>query len=121
MILIKEIVNKIKYTQFLILLFFLCTLFSCFNFTKNLNNDVVKIKDKNDSLINKNSFVLSIKDTKTIYKNIFSLPPGHYLKYQDNKIQVQKYWDTPKPTMIIDEHYAIEKFEYLLNKSIKNF
>jgi len=69
MILIKEVENKIKFIKFLILFFLLCTFFSCFNLTKNLNNDVVKIKDKNDSLINKNSFVLSIKDTKTIYKN----------------------------------------------------
>ena len=62
---------------------------------------------------------LYVHPSKTIYKNIFSLPPGHYLKYQDNKIQVQQYWDTPEPTMIIDEHFAIEKFEYLFNKSIK--
>ena len=69
MILIKEIENKIKFIKFLILLFFLCTLFSCFNLTKNLNNDIGKIKNINDSLINENSFILSIKDTKTIYKN----------------------------------------------------
>ena len=63
---------------------------------------------------------LYVNPYKTIYKNIFSLPPGHYLKYQDNKIQLKSYWNPPESSIIIDEHSAKEKLEYLFDKSIKN-
>lgn len=30
---------------------------------------------------------------QTFFKDIFSLEPGHYLIWQDNKISIKKYWD----------------------------
>lgn len=34
----------------------------------------------------------------SIFKNIFKLPAGHYLVYQDGKIRLHKYWEiTPPP------------------------
>ncbi|MGD2295190.1 MAG: asparagine synthase (glutamine-hydrolyzing) [Candidatus Aminicenantes bacterium] len=33
----------------------------------------------------------------SIFKNIFKLPAGHSLLYQDGKIKIQKYWDLEPP------------------------
>ena len=63
---------------------------------------------------------LYVSPSRTIYKNIFSLPPGHFLKYQNNNIIVDSYWELPKVVQNIDEKFAVEKFKYLLKKAIKN-
>jgi len=36
---------------------------------------------------------LFIPHPKSIYKNIFKLPPGHYLLYSDGSLQIKEYWD----------------------------
>lgn len=36
---------------------------------------------------------LFIPHPKSIYKNIFKLPPGHYLLYSNGTLQVKEYWD----------------------------
>lgn len=57
---------------------------------------------------------------KTIYKNIFTLPPAHSLVYKNNEIKIKKYWDLPvvKTGVKIDD--AVENFKFLLEKSVKN-
>lgn len=37
------------------------------------------------------------KNNRTNYKNIYQLPPGHYLLAKDGKIQIHKYWDLDYP------------------------
>lgn len=34
-----------------------------------------------------------VPDPKTIYENLHKLPPGHWLKTDGEKVQVQQYWD----------------------------
>lgn len=36
---------------------------------------------------------LFIPHPKSIYKNIFKLPPGHYLQYADGCVEINEYWD----------------------------
>ena len=35
---------------------------------------------------------------KTIYKGVYSLPPAHYLVFNNNNLTIKKYWNTPKVT-----------------------
>jgi asparagine synthase (glutamine-hydrolysing) len=57
----------------------------------------------------------------TFYKNIFSLPPSHFLKMGlYGEIEIQNYWDIDKETQIvISENDAIEKFTELFTTSLK--
>jgi asparagine synthase (glutamine-hydrolysing) len=32
---------------------------------------------------------------RTVFKEIYELPPGHYLKVSDGRITIRKYWDIP--------------------------
>lgn len=57
---------------------------------------------------------------KTIYKNIFVLPPAHYLTYQNNKLTISRYWNFPtttKETLSLSD--AAEKFEHLFESAVK--
>jgi asparagine synthase (glutamine-hydrolysing) len=36
-------------------------------------------------------------EPSTLYKNIFQVPPGHYLRIVNNQVEVKKYWDTNYP------------------------
>ena len=35
--------------------------------------------------------------TRTFFEGVTSIPPGHYLKVQDGKVQLRKYWDLDFP------------------------
>lgn len=57
---------------------------------------------------------------KTIYKNIYSLPPAHYLIYRDGKLTVKRYWNYPETTSEdISLSDAAEKFEELFASAVK--
>lgn len=62
---------------------------------------------------------LYINPNRTVYKNIFTLPPAHFLVYKDNKINIQKYWDISghKKEISLDE--AVDKFKTLLSNSVR--
>lgn len=32
---------------------------------------------------------------RTVFKDIYELPPGHYMKTSDGKVTIKKYWDIP--------------------------
>jgi asparagine synthase (glutamine-hydrolysing) len=60
----------------------------------------------------------------TFYKNIFSLPPAHFITISGMpdvlKMQMDNYWDIDKETVSnISETEAIEKFTALFSTSIK--
>ena len=58
----------------------------------------------------------------TFYKNISKLQAGHYLLVSPNSVQEKKYWDLPEideDNMIQDKKIVNEKFENLLNDSIR--
>ena len=63
---------------------------------------------------------LYIPDPKTIYKSIFKLKPGHYLLFQNEKIQIKRYWDIGLSQFLkgsLDN--ILEELLALLKESIK--
>ena len=57
------------------------------------------------------------KNNETNYKNIFSVPSGHYIKIKNNKIDICKYWKfLPKETDISEKEY----FSILKEKLFKS-
>ena len=62
---------------------------------------------------------LYVHPTHSIYSNIQSLPPAHYLVYQNGEIATEKYWDYPEINDEISPDDAIDKFETLFSNSIK--
>lgn len=61
---------------------------------------------------------LYVNPNKTIYSNIFTLPPAHYLIYENNDIKIDKYWDYPVVNNSISLDEAIDEFQSLLQESI---
>ncbi|MAP24513.1 MAG: asparagine synthase (glutamine-hydrolyzing) [Rickettsiales bacterium] len=59
--------------------------------------------------------------SETLFENIFQLMPGHFLTFQDNQLNIKKYWDV---NYQIDHNqpaaYFEEKLEYLLEDSVKH-
>jgi asparagine synthase (glutamine-hydrolysing) len=62
---------------------------------------------------------LYIEPSKTIYKNIFILPPAHKLKYKDGKINVERYWSLPIIDREIKSDEAVIQFRSLLKTAVK--
>jgi asparagine synthase (glutamine-hydrolysing) len=62
---------------------------------------------------------LYIHPLETIYSNVFTLPPAHYLTVKNGKATVEKYWDLPKPSGAISEPDAIAEFKRLFEQSIE--
>jgi asparagine synthase (glutamine-hydrolysing) len=62
---------------------------------------------------------LYVHPTKTIYENIYTLPPAHSLIYKNGKYIISRYWNLPNlnETITLDE--AIPKFKELLNNAVK--
>lgn len=64
---------------------------------------------------------LYVHPHRTIFKNIFTLPPAHALSYKDGKIKIWRYWDLPhqiKHNISLPD--AKYEFMRLLNKSVEN-
>ncbi|MEO5564893.1 MAG: asparagine synthase (glutamine-hydrolyzing), partial [Chitinophagaceae bacterium] len=55
----------------------------------------------------------------SIYKNIFVLPPAHYLVYKDGKISVTRYWNLPTEQLKISKEEAKEECYRLLDRAVK--
>jgi len=55
----------------------------------------------------------------TGFKNIYKLPPGHYLVLKTGYLTIKKYWDINPSEEDIKEKEAIEKLDSLLHDSVK--
>jgi asparagine synthase (glutamine-hydrolysing) len=62
---------------------------------------------------------LYVHPSKTIYRNIFTLPPAHYLIYQNGKISVRKYWKLPEINYNLTFNESVEHFKYLFENSVR--
>ena len=60
-----------------------------------------------------------IYPAKTIYKNIFVLPPASHLIWQDGNIKVERYWYQPDINNKITIDDAVEKFRFLFSRAVK--
>ncbi|MCX6717341.1 MAG: asparagine synthase (glutamine-hydrolyzing) [Candidatus Taylorbacteria bacterium] len=61
---------------------------------------------------------LYINPNKTIYKNIFTLPPAHFMTFKDGIINVKKYWNLPETNEKISLTEAKKTFKDLLEKAV---
>jgi asparagine synthase (glutamine-hydrolysing) len=62
---------------------------------------------------------LYVAPGKTIYRNIFTLPPAHTLVWQAGQIEVKRYWQLPAINHEISLSEAVEKFKMLLDQAIR--
>lgn len=84
-----------------------------------LKNDLVK------PIIDKNSLqeLLALGPSKTpgsgIFKNIYELRPAHYLKYEQNKIIIKRYWQVKEEEFNDTFEECTKNVNKLLTDSIK--
>ncbi len=63
---------------------------------------------------------LYIPSPKTIYREIMRLPPGHFLRWQNQEIQVEQYWDFNFKTQDgLKEQEWAEKLRETVSESVK--
>lgn len=55
---------------------------------------------------------------KTIYSNVFVLPPAHYLTYSANNLKTSRYWNIPATNDRITKEEACEQFKLLFENSV---
>lgn len=63
-----------------------------------------------------------INKSQTFYKNIFSLPPAHFLLYQpgNNLLKIEHYWNIDKQIQLkITEESAIKTFDTFLYTAVQ--
>ena len=56
---------------------------------------------------------------QSIYSNIYTLSPAHYLTYSQGKIEVKRYYSIPKNDVQINLSDAKEEFTHLLKNAVK--
>ena len=56
---------------------------------------------------------------QSIYSNIFTLPPAHFLTYSNGKISVERYYEIPKNNLEISLSDAKEEFTSLLKTAVQ--
>lgn len=62
---------------------------------------------------------LYVHPEKTIYKNVFTLPPAHCLLYHDGHLTIERYWEFPKNADYIGLGDAAERFRQLLSAAVQ--
>ena len=58
--------------------------------------------------------------TETFFKDIFCLPPAHFLRYQNGEITVRRYWEpafTPDETMTLEQ--AVDQIDACFTDSVE--
>lgn len=60
-----------------------------------------------------------VQPNKTIYNNIFVLPPAHSLIFENGQIAVKRYWQVPDLNEEMTEEEANEGFKELFAKAVK--
>jgi asparagine synthase (glutamine-hydrolysing) len=54
----------------------------------------------------------------SIFKNVFKLPPGHWMIYEDGQAKVRPYWSLEYQKSELSEKQLLQKFDELLEDSI---
>jgi asparagine synthase (glutamine-hydrolysing) len=54
-----------------------------------------------------------------IYKNIFVLPPAHYLIYKNGEVTINRFWQLPVKQLKISKAEAVKECYRLLEKSVR--
>jgi asparagine synthase (glutamine-hydrolysing) len=61
---------------------------------------------------------LYVHPHRTIYRNVFALPPGHRLIYRDGHADVARYWAPPRIEPHIEIDDAVGRFRELLTRAV---
>lgn len=70
---------------------------------------------------NDNKLFETLPGNKTIYSNIYEVPPGSFLIYDGYKIEIQNYWDLKKisyNTTNKTQNECIDELRYLIHDAI---
>ncbi len=62
---------------------------------------------------------LFVHPSRTIYKNVYTLPPAHSLRFINGKISIDRYWDLPERNDQIELVEAIDEFKRLFDRSVE--
>ncbi len=62
--------------------------------------------------------------TRTMFQGVKSIPPGHYLKVRDGRIELQQYWDLDFPDAgqerrLDDPTPLVDELEHLLRQAVE--
>lgn len=76
------------------------------NFVKELNRDMLK---------QYLTFQYSVGE-HTFFKNVFKLMPGHYFKYHDNKLEIERYYEID---LTSDDSKSLDEWKDIIRKGIK--
>ncbi len=61
-----------------------------------------------------------VPDPLSIFRDIYKLPPGHYLRFAEGRVAIQPYWDFEfAPTEIRREEDYIEELRALLDEAVR--
>lgn len=63
---------------------------------------------------------LYVHPYKTIYTNIHTLPPAHFLIYKNKKVIIERYWHLPDIDDKLNIDECLEKFKFLFEKAVSN-
>lgn len=61
---------------------------------------------------------LYVPPTRTIYSNIYCLPPGHGLIFKRGKIKTWPYWHLPEESSKLSLEDAASQFEFLFKQAV---
>jgi len=62
---------------------------------------------------------LYVHPHRTIYRNIFTLPPGHFLRLRNGQLQTEPYWSLPPVDHSIVFQDAQERIKTLLDRAVE--
>lgn len=62
---------------------------------------------------------LYVDPERTIYANVFTLPPAHRLLLRDGRVTVERYWSFPRTLEKVDLGEAVEQFKHLFSSAVE--
>jgi asparagine synthase (glutamine-hydrolysing) len=62
---------------------------------------------------------LYVPTNRTIFRNIFTLPPAHALRYREGRLDVRRYWHPPVRCKRISLSEAAEELRCLLESAVR--
>ncbi len=62
---------------------------------------------------------LYVHPSKTIYKNIHTLPPAHMIVMKDGNMEISRYWNTPATNDSLMMEEALPEFKRLLDNAVE--
>ncbi len=83
-----------------------------------LATGLVRPKLSRPSLIHYLQYLYVYPNT-TIYENVYTLPPAHYLILKEGELQINRYWTFPPVDNSLTLDHAVEQFRILFDKAVR--